>query len=101
MGEVGTTVATNTWRGCVVRKKVNKLKITGTSSSITFDLENGYSITGTGEILVGGRFAVDTDSLVQWNEPHQDEPFTSHDLTRLKEITLNMMRDDTVHIIFD
>lgn len=80
---------------------MNELKITGTSSSITFDLENGYSITGTGEILVGGRFAVDTDSLARWNELNQDEPFTSDDLAQLKKITMNMMRDDTVHIIFD
>lgn len=34
------------------------MKITGGSSYIKFDLENGYTLKAEGEMLVGGKFVV-------------------------------------------
>ncbi|WP_434777192.1 hypothetical protein [Neisseria sp. Ec49-e6-T10] len=42
------------------------MKITGTNSSIQFDLENGYILKAQGEILVGGKFVVYKDSINMW-----------------------------------
>lgn len=76
-------------------------KITGTNSIVHFDLENGYSVTGTGELLVDGKFAVDTDSLKKWDPPNEEKPFTASDLARIEAETKERMGTNTVQIIFD
>ncbi|PIO84162.1 hypothetical protein BSQ39_11620 [Loigolactobacillus backii] len=76
------------------------MKITGTSTNIYFDFENGHSITGTGEILTGDRFAVDTDSL-KWDSPNKK--VTAEDLAVIKAETESQITNSNhpVKIIFD
>lgn len=77
------------------------MRITGTSSTIHFDLENGYSITGTGETLVDNKFAVDTSSLTSWDAPNDKKPFNRKDLLNIKKQVFEQMSSDTIQIIFD
>ena len=52
------------------------MKITGSSSYIKFDLENGYVLKADGEMLIGKKFVVYKDSMKAWEPPHQDEKIT-------------------------
>ncbi|MBC1571800.1 hypothetical protein HCJ25_09020 [Listeria sp. FSL L7-1426] len=47
------------------------MKITGNSSHVKFDLENGYVVKADGEMLVGGKFVVFKDSMKNWEPPIQ------------------------------
>ena len=52
------------------------MKITGTRSTITFDLENGFLIKAQGELLINKKFVVYKDSMTQWEPPHENLPIT-------------------------
>lgn len=77
------------------------MKITGTSSYIKFDLENGYVLKAEGEMLTEGRFIVYKNSMKFWEEPHSDEKITEEQIEEIiREVTANM-NDNTVQIIFE
>ena len=48
------------------------MKITGTRSSVKFDLEDGYVIIARGELLTGKRFVVYKNSMTKWEPPHSE-----------------------------
>ena len=52
------------------------MKITGTRSTITFDLENGFLIKAQGELLINKKFVVYKDSMTHWEPPHENLPIT-------------------------
>ncbi len=58
------------------------MKITGTSGYLIFDLENGYKIKALGELLVRG-FWVWTDTMKQWEPPHENEPVTQEQINAI------------------
>ncbi|WP_167630683.1 Imm74 family immunity protein [Listeria valentina] len=55
------------------------MKITGGSSYIKFDLENGYTLKAEGEMLVGGKFVVYKDTMKKWKPPHENEKLTDEE----------------------
>lgn len=77
------------------------MKITGGSSYIRFDLENGYVIKGEGEMLVGGKFIVYKSSMTKWEPPHEKEIVTDNDI---QNIILQVEKDtneNTIQISFE
>ena len=56
------------------------MKITGTRSTITFDLENGFLIKAQGELLINKKFVVYKDSMTQWEPPHENLPITQREI---------------------
>lgn len=80
------------------------MKVTGTRSWICFDLENGYSIKATGELLSNHRFAVDTDSLKKWEPPHENEFITKEQIKEIMDMveeTINKSEGCIIKIFFD
>ncbi len=56
------------------------MKITGTRSTITFDLENGFLLRAQGELLINKKFVVYKDSMTQWEPPHENLPITQREM---------------------
>ena len=61
------------------------MRITGTRSKIWFDLENGYVLKASGELLASDAFVVDVKSMKVWEPPHQDEPISKEQLDAIIE----------------
>ncbi|MBF0818402.1 Imm74 family immunity protein [Streptococcus acidominimus] len=76
------------------------MKISGTRSSITFDLENGYILKAQGELLVNNRFAVYKDSMNSWEPPFDTILVTQQDVENIINEVKNMENEQTVHIEF-
>ena len=77
------------------------MKIKGTRDCITFDFENGYVAKAQGEMLVGGRFVVFTNTLKKWEEPHAEDPFTDSDVQTIIDTVRAMTSSRTVQLIFE
>ncbi|WP_242236920.1 Imm74 family immunity protein [Streptococcus acidominimus] len=76
------------------------MKISGTRSSITFDLENGYILKAQGELLVNNRFAVYKDSMNSWEPPFDTILVTQQDVENIINEVKNTENEQTVHIEF-
>ena len=59
------------------------MKITGTRSTITIDLENGFLIKAQGELLINKKFVVYKDSMTQWEPPHENLPITQREIENM------------------
>ena len=59
------------------------MKITGTRSTITFDLENGFLLKAQGELLINKKFVVYKDSMTQWEPPHENLPITQREIENI------------------
>lgn len=77
------------------------MKITGTMSSITFDLEDGHVVKAKGEMLMNNTFAVDRGTMTHWEPPFEDEPFTKEAKEKLIQDALKQVSANTVQLIFD
>ena len=77
------------------------MKITGTRDQIKFDFENGYIAVAEGEMLSGRRFVVFTNTLIAWEPPYNNEPFTDVDVQRIKDIVAAMTGEHTAQLIFE
>lgn len=76
------------------------MKIRGKGSKVTFDLENGYVITGEGEFLVDA-FEVYVSSLRTWAPPHEHEPVTIQDIAQIEAAVRRMSTPTSMRLIFD
>lgn len=77
------------------------MKITGNMSQIKFDLENGYVVKAEGEMLVGGKFVVYTDTMKSWESPHENEKISKHELKKIMEEVEKSKNENTVQIFFE
>ena len=77
------------------------MKITGSSSYVKFDLENGYILKAEGEMLMGGRFVAFKNSMKKWEAPHENEVLTEEEKEKIiKEVNSNI-NENTVQISFE
>lgn len=77
------------------------MKITGSRSSVTFDLENGYIIKASGELLTGGSFVVFTDSMKRWEPPYEKEVVREADVYEIIQQVKQCMGKDKVQLLFE
>lgn len=77
------------------------MKITGTRSSIKFDLEDGYVMKARGELLTGKRFVVYKNSMTKWEPPHSEEAVTKEEIDKIIEAVNRMERSETVQLFFE
>ena len=77
------------------------MKVTGTLSTITFDLENGYKAKANGEMLVGGSFVVYMSSFSFWEPPYNEEKVTAEDILMLKQLCEEERTEDSVELIWE
>lgn len=77
------------------------MKITGTSSYIKIDLENGYVVKAEGERLINRKFVVYKDTMKFWEPPHEKEEITLEQLEEIMAEVQRNMDEDKVWIIFE
>ena len=77
------------------------MKITGTRSSVKFDLEDGYVIIARGELLTGKRFVVYKNSMTKWEPPHSEETVTKEQMDKIIETVKSMEQSETVQLFFE
>jgi hypothetical protein len=77
------------------------LKITGSYSSIKFDLENGYVLKADGEMLVGGQFVVYKNSMKRWESPHEEDIVSEQDIQQIITKVEKMSNENTIKLIFE
>ncbi len=77
------------------------MKITGTSSCMEIDMENGYRLKVEGEILIGGRFVAYKDTIKAWEPPYENEILTEETINEIIGKVNAMMDKNTVQIIFE
>ena len=75
------------------------MKITGTRSTITFDLENGFLLRAQGE-LINKKFVVYKDSMTHWEPPHENLPITPREIDNIINMTKKMESDQTIRLDF-
>jgi len=76
------------------------MKIGMTRGDITFDLENGYSVTALGEMLMGGRFDVYTETMKFWDKPHDNEAVTDEQIGQIIAAADREMENSYTLIMF-
>ena len=77
-----------------------EMKITGTRSTITFDLENGFLLKAQGELLINKKFVVYKDSMTQWEPPHEDLPITQREIENIINTAKKMESNQTSQLDF-
>ena len=77
------------------------MKITGTSSYVKFDLENGYVMKAQGEILVGRKFWVYKDTMKCWEPPHEKEEITAKQIEEIIAEVQKNTNENEVQLIFE
>lgn len=77
------------------------MKITGSSSHVKFDLENGYTVKADGEMLVGSEFVVFKDSMKNWEPPHEDEKLSEAEVQEIIQQIKQNTNENTVQISFE
>lgn len=77
------------------------MKVTGTRSQVWFDLENGYTATASGELLVGGVFVVETSTMKFWEPPHEREAITPDQIEMIVREVNRLTNKNTAQIIFE
>ena len=76
------------------------MKITGTRSTITFDLENGFLLKAQGELLINKKFVVYKDSMTHWEPPHENLPITPREIDNIISMAKKMESDQTIRLDF-
>ena len=74
------------------------MKITGTRSTITFDLENGFLLKAQGELLINKKFVVYKDSMTQWEPPHENLPITQREIENIINTAKKMESNQTIQL---
>ena len=69
------------------------MKITGSMNYVKFDLENGYIIKAEGEMLVGRKFVVYTDTMKTWEPPHENEKLSKEQIEEIIREVQESMRN--------
>lgn len=77
------------------------MKITGGSSYVKFDMEDGHIVIATGEMLIGGKFIVETSSMKVWEPPFENESLSIDDIEEIKKQVLTKTTEKSVQIIFE
>ena len=77
------------------------MKITGSSNYIKFDLENGYVVKASGEMLIDRTFLVYKDSMKFWDEPHDKEEISQNQIKKIIAEVERMSNENTVKLIFE
>ncbi|ARM72126.1 hypothetical protein LMxysn_0491 [Listeria monocytogenes] len=77
------------------------MKITGNSSHVKFDLENGYAVKADGEMLVGGKFVAFKDSMKNWEPPHENEKLSEKEIQEIIQQVKENTNENTVQISFE
>ena len=77
------------------------MKITGTRGHIFFDFENGYKIKALGELLVNNTFFVYTDTLKNWEPPHDKETISREQINGLIREALKATENTVVKVEFE
>jgi len=76
------------------------MKITGNSSQIKIDFENGYVVKADGEMLVGGKFVVFKDSMKNWEPPNENEKISKKEVDDIIQEVKKNTNENTVQISF-
>ena len=76
------------------------MKITGTRSTITFDLENGFLIKAQGELLINKKFVVYKDSTTKWEPSDENLPITQREIQNIINKAKKMERKQTIQLDF-
>lgn len=66
-----------------------------------FDLENGYVVKASGEMLVGGRFVAYKDTMKKWEESHEDEKLSENDIKDIIRQVIENTNENAVQITFE
>lgn len=77
------------------------MKITGSSSHVKFDLENGYAVKADGEMLVGGKFVAFKDSMTNWEPPYEDRKLSEDEVQEVIRQVKQNTNENTVQISFE
>ena len=77
------------------------MKITGGRDYIEFDLENGYVVKASGELLVGKTFVVETSTMKFWEPPHEDEEVTPNQIEMIMSEVSRITNENTARIVFE
>lgn len=77
------------------------MKIRGSRSYVTFDLENGYRIKATGEMLTKGIFLVYKDSMKEWEIPHDKEEVSENQIQEIIQQVKQNTKENSVQLIFE
>lgn len=77
------------------------MKIIGSMNHVKFDLENGYAIKAEGEMIVGRKFVVYTNTMKTWEPPHENEKISKEQIERIIREVQKSMSENTVQIIFE
>lgn len=77
------------------------MKITGSMSYVKFDLENGYVMKASGEMLVDRKFVVYRNTMTSWEEPHEKEEVLEEQIENIIEEVKKNMNENTVQLIFE
>ena len=76
------------------------MKITGTRSTITFDLENGFLLKAQGEVLINEKFVIYKESMTPWEPPHENLPITPREIDNIINMAKKMESDQTIRLDF-
>lgn len=76
------------------------MKISGTSSSITFNLGNGYILRAKGELLLNKTFVVYKDSMKHWEPPYDDVLLTPEEIESIINEVNVLENKETLHLEF-
>lgn len=77
------------------------MKITGSSSYVRFDFENGYSVVAQGEKLIGQEFLVYLNTMKKWESPHENEKLTDTNIQEIIGAVKSQANETTLKIIFE
>ncbi|EKZ1457593.1 Imm74 family immunity protein [Listeria monocytogenes] len=77
------------------------MKITGSSSHVKFDLENGYVVNADGEMLVGSKFVVFKDSMKNWEPPYENKKLSESEVQEIIQQVKQSTNENTVQISFE
>ena len=76
------------------------MKITGSTDYVKINLENGYVLKAKGEMLMGKKFVVYTDSMTAWEPPHEKEMISIEQREKIIREVQRNINENTVQIIF-
>ena len=76
------------------------MKISGTRSTIIFNMEDGHIMYANGELLLNKSFVVDKKTMQSWEPPYENEIVTIETVNNIIQEVENMSDHDTMKIIF-
>lgn len=77
------------------------MKITGSSSYVRFDFENGYSVVAQSEKLIGQEFLVYLNTMKKWESPHENEELTDTHIQEIIRAVKSQTNENTLKVTFE